>query len=144
MKKLTFLFLAGAFIALAGCKTEGCIDPDATNFNADADKDDGSCGFEGSAVFWYGASTSDFLFDDGAVTLTFYVDGNIVGSTAADVFWTAEPNCGQNGSISVTIDLGNAKNKSFTYSVEDQDGWVYWSGVQNFTANTCEAVELTL
>jgi hypothetical protein len=45
MKKLIILFLiAVSFIA---CNKEGCTDPTATNYNADASTDDGSCTVEG-------------------------------------------------------------------------------------------------
>lgn len=142
MKKVSFLLFGAMLLVLAGCKKEGCTNPDAVNYSEDAGKDDGTCTFEGSAVFWYGQNTSTQLSNDGAITLTYYVNDNVVGSSATSVFWTASPTCRQNGSVTVTVDLGNATNKSYTYRVQDQDGWVYWEGVQNFTANTCEAVEL--
>ena len=45
MKKLIILFLiAVTFIA---CNKEGCTDPTATNYNAEASADDGSCTVEG-------------------------------------------------------------------------------------------------
>ena len=45
MKKIiTLVLLATSFIA---CNKEGCTDPIATNYNADAKTDDGSCTIEG-------------------------------------------------------------------------------------------------
>ena len=128
--------------SLTSCKKEGCTDLDAINYNSSADTDDGSCSFEGNVVFWFGESTSNFLTGDGAQSLTYYVDGQVVGSEAANIFWTAAPDCGQNSSITVTKNIGNAKNMSYTYSVVDQTGFEYYSGVLNFTANTCTALEL--
>src|SRR5690606_8054066 len=110
----------------------------------DADEDDGTCKYEGNVVFWYGENTSKFLQKDDAITLTYYVDGQVVGSTATTVFWTESPDCSQNGSITVTKDLGSEKNKSYTFSIKDQTGWEYWSGTVNFAANTCETRELTI
>ena len=43
MKKLLYLFLAVAFIFTACKKEEGCTNSMATNYNADAEEDDGSC-----------------------------------------------------------------------------------------------------
>jgi len=44
MKKL--LFILAITLAFASCnKEEGCMNPTATNFNAEAEKDDGSCQF---------------------------------------------------------------------------------------------------
>jgi hypothetical protein len=145
--KSTKIILPSVLIAfltiISSCKKEGCIDKNGTNYSSEAKKDDGTCKYEGRAVLWYGQTTSTELQNDGATSLTFYVDGQVVGSTSTDVYWTSGPECGQNGSITITKDLGNAKNKSYTYSVKDQDDFEYWSGVLNFTANTCEGTELT-
>lgn len=145
MKKMRFLALGCAIIAgtiFTSCKKEGCIDGDATNFDAEADEDNGSCVYSGEVVFWYGEASSKFLVGDGAVTLTYYVDGKIVGSTAANVFDTKEPECGQNGSITVSRDLGSAKSATASYSVKDQTDHEYYKGTVTFAANTCESWEL--
>jgi hypothetical protein len=145
MKKIKFLSV-GLMIASAtlftSCQKEGCTDLDATNYSSKAKKNNGSCNYEGSVVFWYGQQVSSFLQDDDAITLTYYLDGQVVGSSATSVFWSASPNCGQNGSVTVTKDLGGSKSKAYTYSVKDQTGFEYWSGVVNVSANTCLAIEL--
>ena len=49
MKKITFTLLSLALTSLifTSCsKEEGCTDPAATNFNVDAQRDDGSCKYE--------------------------------------------------------------------------------------------------
>jgi len=146
--KIKILFLAmliGSMTILnTSCaKEKGCTDPDSINYNADAEEDDGSCEYEGRVVFWYNEATADSLLEDGAISLTYYVDGTLVGSSAASVYWTGAPECGQEGSVTVTKNLGNVKNKTFSYSVKDQDGFEYWSGTVDFKANTCIATELT-
>ena len=129
-------------LGVVSCKKEGCLDADATNFSAEAKKDDGSCTFEGSNVFWYNEAIADFLIADDAVSLTYYVDDILIGSSAAGVFWTSAPDCGQDASITITKNLGNVKTQSYTYKVIDQTGFVYWNGTLNFNANTCFKIEL--
>ena len=43
MKKLIYLFLAVSLVFTACKKEEGCTDSIATNYNPDAEIDDGSC-----------------------------------------------------------------------------------------------------
>ncbi len=132
-----------AVLTFNSCKKEGCTNADADNFDSAAKKDDGSCTYTGEVVLWYNSTTSDDLDFDGITTLTYYVDGVVVGSSSASVFWTGAPDCGTNGSITVTKDLGTSNSKSFNYSVKDQDGDEAWSGTLNFVGNQCTAVELT-
>ncbi|PCJ81031.1 MAG: hypothetical protein COA49_06940 [Bacteroidetes bacterium] len=130
-------------VSIVGCKTEGCTDPDAVNWNPDADTFDGSCQFEGRAVLWYGEEVSNTK-QEWATSYSFYVDGAIVGSQAVTMFWTGAPDCGQASSITITKDLGNNNSMQSTYEVRDDQGYVVWSGSINFQANTCIAIELTL
>ncbi|MFT5253171.1 MAG: hypothetical protein ACI87N_002200 [Flavobacteriales bacterium] len=147
MSKWNFILVAltlSAAVLTTGCsKEQGCIDPDSNSFSASAEEDDGSCTYEGRSVFWYGQVASEGLLADEATNLTFYVDNQVVGSTAASVYWTASPDCGDNASITVTKDLGGVKTQSYSFSVKDQTGFQYWSGTLNFNANTCTETELT-
>ncbi|MFT5229356.1 MAG: hypothetical protein ACI9RU_001861 [Litorivivens sp.] len=146
MKRVNQLMLGLLILGvttMTSCKKEGCTDSDSTTYNSEAMDDDGTCQYEGEAVFWYGETASNGLTADGATNLTFYVDGEIVGSTATSVFWTGAPDCGSNASITVTKDLSGVKTQSYSYSVIDQTGWEYWSGTLNFNANTCFVIELT-
>ncbi|MDX1350626.1 MAG: hypothetical protein R3279_10285, partial [Putridiphycobacter sp.] len=79
----------------------------------------------------------------GTSTLTYYVDGAIIGSSAANVYFTAAPECGSQGTVSITKDLGIAKNKTYSYKVLNDSGSEIWEGTHNFEANSCTAIELT-
>ena len=93
-------------------------------------------------MFWYDSTTAVFLVDDNATSLTFKVDGQIIGSTSTSVYWSSATDCGDNSSITVEKDLGNSKSKFFSYSIIDNTGWEYWSGTVEFKANSCQQYEL--
>lgn len=142
---MILLIFMGGILVTNSClipKVRGCMDRDSKNFNPNAQLDDGSCVYEGSIVFWCNQTTANALVNNGATALTFYVDGELVGSSAAGVYWTGAPNCGQSGSVTVKKDLGGFKIKSSTYSVRDQTGFERWGGTVNFTANTCITFQL--
>jgi hypothetical protein len=142
---LTSLLLISIALITDSCdkKVKGCTDPNSLNYDELAEKDDGSCRYEGYAVIWYGQQASAGLIDDGAVALTFYLDGEVIGSSNAGVYWASEPDCGDDGTISVTQDLGRDKRKTYTLSVEDQEGFEYWNTNMTFEGNTCLVLELT-
>lgn len=144
MKKLSIIFLTGlCIVALQSCRPEeGCTNKDATNYSPDAEKDNGSCKYKGEIVFWYDATTSANLIDYDSMSLKFYVDGNLVGSTASSVFWGSAPACGQNSTITVTKDLGSDKSKSANYFVKDEYDEILWEGTVTFEANTCSKYRL--
>jgi len=139
------LFFCGAFVfSLNSCSKKGCTDPDADNFNADAGKDDGTCNFSGRVMFWFNGQTADSLYYNYSDYLNITVDGQNVGQYTSDLDSdNSAPDCGTSGRITVEKDLGSDKTKLFTYSVVDEDGNQIWGGNLEFTANTCERIELT-
>ena len=65
---ITMAIAAGMF-AFTGCQKEGCTDHHATNYDADAKKDDGSCTYDTDTMsqvmlhFHSKMGTTDFAFD---------------------------------------------------------------------------------
>lgn len=52
MRKISFLIgIAAVGLAFSSCKKEGCTNKDATNYDADAKKDDGSCNLPGNTGY---------------------------------------------------------------------------------------------
>lgn len=144
MKKLSICFgvLLSALLLTSCAKEQGCTDASASNYNPDAVENDNSCTYEGSLVFWYDSQTADDLYFDGSSSLKYYIDGALIGSSAADVYWQGAPSCGQSGSISVTKSLGTAKSKSVNYRVLDDFNDVIWEGVISIEAGACTKFRL--
>lgn len=144
-KQFSILGLAVLLLSsLNSCKKEGCIDAIADNYDADADKDDGSCTYSASVSFWYNGATSQNLQDDVITSLTFYIDNQVVGSYASSVFFPSSPACGQSAVVSKTLDLGKSKTKTASYLVKDDFGDEVWSGTVTFDASVeCTSYELT-
>jgi hypothetical protein len=146
--KQTILLLSAVtmLFTISSCKKEkvkGCMDKDSKNYNAAAEEDDASCAYEGSIVFWQSEANAQALIDGGSTALTYYIDGAIVGSSAASIFFKGgSPDCGNSAAVTAKKDLGKTKTKASTFKVIDQDNDVIYSGNVTFTANTCLALEL--
>ena len=116
--KLSFAILAIGTLSMmfTSCGKDeifGSTDPIADNYDELADMTDGSCQYSGEIVFWYNQATAQALLLDDTTALTYYVNGEIVGSSAASVYWTAAPNCGQDASVTVKKESKMRKHYSW-------------------------------
>lgn len=126
----TILFIA---IAISSCtKTEGCKDITATNYDANADEDDGNCTYEAKVTFWFDQDTKDGFAAAGITSLDYYFDGNLVGSSGTDVYFSSQPAC-LAGILSISVDLGSNSTKTFVGDIRDQDDQSIFSTPKNIT-----------
>ena len=144
MKRI-LLITALTFVAITSCKKEGCIDTNAENYNSEAKKDDGTCSYEGSIVFWIHA---DSYISVPNQSVEIFIEGNSIGNMNTSSNYTTRPNCGQGG-VTFYSDLKNEKSKIYNYeikySAQAQSGWtdyVYKTGSIKVNGGLCEYVEI--
>jgi hypothetical protein len=135
-KKVIILMLSVSAFFVTSCRKAGCIDKDAANYSASAKKSDGSCTYSESLIFWQDQATAQ-SWAGFATTLYYYVDGQLVGSSAANVYFSGTPSCSQNGLTSTLIDMGKNKSKSINIQVIDDTGFEWWNEFVTVTAGTC-------
>ncbi|MDX1651125.1 MAG: DUF4856 domain-containing protein [Brumimicrobium sp.] len=71
MKAKSLILMFAASAVLWGCKKEGCTDPEATNYNEDAKKDDGSCIYETVDNSYTIPATYNFTDGNGNSTVSY-------------------------------------------------------------------------
>lgn len=135
------LFIVSFSLVVLSCKKEGCMNENATNYDAEVKKDDGSCHFEAKTSFWFSEGVSEFLVGPYEVTaLTVYMDDVSVG-TMDPADWKVGPDCnGEN--FTVVTDLGGFTGKKYSYSVRDNNGTQQFYGTVSLVGNDCKSVEL--
>ena len=94
-------------------------------------------------VFWFNEANSRLLLDDGADSLTFYINYQPVKKTSVDdVFCTAAPSCEDSTALSLTIDL-LPRESNIYFTVKDQTGFEYYSSTfQLLPHNSCNAIKI--
>jgi hypothetical protein len=120
---------------LSSCKKEeGCTDPSALNYDADAEKDNNSCQYQGKATFWNHES-------DGYCNVAVSINGLPIGVITLD--YTGAPECGANGAVTYEANPGAY---SYTATEEDCDGdglYATWAGTINVDSEGCLTLRLT-
>ena len=142
MKNLMILLLASS--TLMACKQEGCIDPSAINYSADAEKDDASCTYNGYVTFWFTSVTATNMVNASIPNVDFYLDGVQVGSVSATQFSVDAPTCGGSEGFTATVFLGTSKSLTKNYQIKKGGtSTVLQSGTVLATNPLCHWVELT-
>ncbi len=137
-------------ITLASCKKKGCIDANAFNYDVTAEKDDGTCTYHATGVFYFTQDTYlAKLVTPPINTLEYFIDGTSIGTGASDDGWIAVsdpiPGCSTLGFMWIDVDMGSQPNKLHNYEVRDQSTGTLipgFSGSLVFDGGTCHAILL--
>ena len=128
MKHFYFLIVATVLV-FTGCKKEeGCTNVGAINFDAKAEKDDGTCQYNGKVTFYNEVGS-------GYGNVDVFINGNPIGTITLD---HTNPACGENGAVTFTAVPGAY---AFT-AQEESPGSATWSGVVNITSAGCTIFKL--
>ena len=149
MKKILLFSLS--LITLISCETnsipvEGCTDPNAINYNPQADINNNSCDFTGDIIFYLDAAAGIYLYNEGVDKLTFYIDGNNIGSQYNEGgFYTAQtpPNCFDNFFTTGSVYWSNNSYTTISWEAIDETGYVWFSETSQIGANKCLIVGIT-
>lgn len=101
MKKTFLLFAAIGAMAISSCNKDGCIDPTALNYDANAENDDGSCVYLAQNLnfkFYHKLGTQDFIFN----TEVQSESGRMVKFTRAQMYMSGVSFNGTGGNYTLT------------------------------------------
>lgn len=117
-------------IFIHSCHVKGCTDRDAMNYDQDATKDDGSCTYEGYAMFWTNCHQCSFI--------NVYIDGDFVGQTTG--WYTSQPsapNCEALYCLTVALEPG-----SYSWSGQESSTGITATGSLIIKANKCSIISM--
>ena len=149
MKK-TLLFVAVGLLTLASCKKKGCTDANAFNYDAAAEKDDESCTYHATGVFYYSQDTYlGKMVSPPISQLEYFIDGTSIGVFNSDAGWVAAsdpiPDCSSTGFCWIDVDMGTQPQKLHNWEVKDAATGADipgFAGSMVFVGGTCHAIEL--
>lgn len=138
------------FSLVSSCekKIEGCTDITASNYDNEANTDDGSCVYKysGKAVFWYDQATMLQFNSTGATSISLFIDGSLTFTwfVPLSTYAAVEPDCSVESSTSIrkNFEFLSQFGQSYTYVLKKDDGTVLQSLPFFVTANSCTPVEL--
>jgi len=135
--------------SLSACKKEGCTDSKASNHDKEAEKDDGSCVYDFSAVFWINAITSQTLQNSFISELKIFVDDVLIGKMSTNSSLLEAPACNAGGiSFNESGSVETTKVINYKATFEQQTGpntfseETKYEGSIKLTGGVCQPFQL--
>jgi hypothetical protein len=126
MKKVSFFFVALGAILM-------------TTTLSSCNKDT-----SGKVTFWYGQGVALLANSVGVTSFTFYLNNEVIGSSAADVYSVNTPDCGNGGAVTKSVDLEGDDSATLNYKVVDEDGDTWWEGTVKIEDGGCVNQQLAI
>jgi hypothetical protein len=140
--KYFYISCFAVLLVFSSCNKEGCTDESATNTKGGAKKDDGSCTYKSTVVFWHTNTTKSVLNSQGTTALVYYLDGTQLGTSDPNIVFSSAPDCSETTAFVRSIAYDQATTKVLSYEVKSQTGQLEFSGTITFTSDGCIAEEL--
>lgn len=117
MQFRTFTVFMLILVSVSGCKTEGCRESEALNYNPEAEKDDGTCNFT-KFIFWARYNNYDVGLNNYDVTS---IDLKVGGSSTGNItsVYGASPACDAAGCITYHL---TSRSKSWSAIIHLENG----------------------
>ncbi len=146
MKNLVYLS-AICILTFSACDVEtgGCTDHAAINYESFADYDDGSCFYQSDVVFYEDVAAAVYFDAQNVNFLDIYVEGDYVGTLQANLGFTYTPDCFpiDPDAVHFTLEWDNAPATSFTWTVRDGTGYMWYNGTETVVPNDCTPMQLS-
>lgn len=142
MKKI--LVFSSFTLLLVACKKEGCMDHEAINYDPKAKKDNGSCNYVASIVFWQDQENADQKVSAGHTIYNFYINGQLKGSTSTSIYDIdgISPDCGDPALLNVDLDLGHNYTDVISLSITNQNGVQLYLNDSKVIYGDCNKIQL--
>ena len=150
MKKIILFSLS--LITLNSCDfpdpipVEGCTNQLALNYNANADTDNNTCDFTADVLFYLNQEAGIFLYNQGVSKITFFIDGNNIGSQYNNNgFFTSPipPDCFNEIFTTGSVYWSETSYTTINWEAIDENGTIWYESSVTLLANECLKMELS-